>query len=323
MKHWEKGALELLQNSLEPIPQERNEIDWKSALSENTEKLTHHLSAFSNHSNGGFIVFGVNDKGGVHGIGEDASGEIIKKLGNIARDGLDPAIPVDHAIISFKGINLLFVFIQESPQKPVHVRGKTIHDSYLRSAGQTRRMSKQEVARCVASSSSHPFEEEPAQEHLTDDEVIRRLDFMSYFDLQKRDLPRTREEILSLLEADRLIYAKGNRFDITNLGALLFAKDLNEFHGLQRKTVRVILYDGKTRIKTIKEQPGKRGYASGFCGTNEICQRSASNERGYRTSPAEASEDVPRDRRQRTRCKRTHSSGFPDVWCWPYGRNLF
>jgi predicted HTH transcriptional regulator len=55
-------------------------------------------------------------------------------------------------------------------------------------------------------------------------------------------------------------------WDITNLGGILFAKNLDAFKGLSRKAMRVIVYDGKGRVKTIREQVGRKGYASGFEG---------------------------------------------------------
>jgi ATP-dependent DNA helicase RecG len=55
-------------------------------------------------------------------------------------------------------------------------------------------------------------------------------------------------------------------WDVTNLGAILFAKNLDAFKNLSRKTVRVIVYEGKGRLRTIREQDGRKGYASGFAG---------------------------------------------------------
>ena len=55
-------------------------------------------------------------------------------------------------------------------------------------------------------------------------------------------------------------------WDITNLGALLFAKRLADFPTLKRKAVRVIQYRGTGRTETVKEQEGGKGYASGFAG---------------------------------------------------------
>ncbi|MFA5027466.1 MAG: ATP-binding protein, partial [Candidatus Methylomirabilota bacterium] len=53
---------------------------------------------------------------------------------------------------------------------------------------------------------------------------------------------------------------------ITNLGAILFARKLGDFESLDRKAIRVVLYKGSSRIETLKEQPGARGYAVGFAG---------------------------------------------------------
>jgi predicted HTH transcriptional regulator len=55
-------------------------------------------------------------------------------------------------------------------------------------------------------------------------------------------------------------------WDIANLGAVLFAKQLGSFHSLQRKAIRVIHYRGANRVETVKEQVGAKGYASGFEG---------------------------------------------------------
>ena len=59
MKKWINRAFALLENSLYPIPQELNELDWKESLSPNNDKLTRHLSAFANLPGGGFMVFGI------------------------------------------------------------------------------------------------------------------------------------------------------------------------------------------------------------------------------------------------------------------------
>ena len=52
MKHWVKSAIALLESSLKPVPTELNELDWKSDISSNKDKLTKHLSAFANNING-------------------------------------------------------------------------------------------------------------------------------------------------------------------------------------------------------------------------------------------------------------------------------
>jgi ATP-dependent DNA helicase RecG len=112
-----------------------------------------------------------------------------------------------------------------------------------------------------------PFEDGVARERASDDEVLKLLDYPSYFDLLGRPLPEGRQGILASLSDDRLLRpCDAGGWDITNLGALLFAKRLDAFTSLGRKAMRVIVYKGNSRIETVKEQVGGKGYASGFEG---------------------------------------------------------
>jgi predicted HTH transcriptional regulator len=112
-----------------------------------------------------------------------------------------------------------------------------------------------------------PFEAGTAVGELTSDDVLRLLDYPSYFDLMKRPLPSGSSGILDALEADEIVRTNdAGQWEITNVGALLFAKRLDDFPRLRRKAVRVIQYRGSTRLETIKEQEGTKGYASGFAG---------------------------------------------------------
>jgi predicted HTH transcriptional regulator len=56
----------------------------------------------------------------------------------------------------------------------------------------------------------------------------------------------------------------GSSWDITNLGAVLFATDLKQFKGLKRKAIRVVVYKNNSRIEAQREQEGVKGYAAGF-----------------------------------------------------------
>lgn len=43
-----------------------------------------------------------------------------------------------------------------------------------------------------------------------------------------------------------------------------FSQNLNDFSGLNRKAIRVIVYNGKNKIETIRERIGEKGYAVDF-----------------------------------------------------------
>lgn len=162
------------------------------------------------------------------------------------------------------------MYVPESSDKPVYPRSGTVYDSYTRSAGQTRKMTRSEVARLIATSSGGSFETESASQALSTDEVIKRLDIQSYFDLLGRPFPQDAAAIVAALASEQMVKQSGDGIEITNLGALLFAKDLNQFAHLRRKSVRVIIYEKtaysqKTgRLRTIKEQEFTKGYASAF-----------------------------------------------------------
>jgi predicted HTH transcriptional regulator len=111
------------------------------------------------------------------------------------------------------------------------------------------------------------FEDGVAMERVSADEVLRLLDYPTYFELLELPLPADRDGILSALAADRLIRrCDAGGWNISNLGAILFAKRLDVFHSLRRKAIRVVQYRGTGRTETLKEQEGTKGYACGFEG---------------------------------------------------------
>lgn len=112
-----------------------------------------------------------------------------------------------------------------------------------------------------------PFEDMVATEHVSDTDVLKLLDYPAYFELLDIALPEDRKRILERLSDDSMIVrCEAGGWNITNLGAILFAKKLSNFNHLKRKSVRVIIYTGKDRIETEREQEGVKGYASGFEG---------------------------------------------------------
>ncbi len=55
--------------------------------------------------------------------------------------------------------------------------------------------------------------------------------------------------MLERFATENLIASRNTVWDITNLGAVLFAKHLDEFPSLGRKAARVIVYDGVDKLK--------------------------------------------------------------------------
>jgi len=115
--------------------------------------------------------------------------------------------------------------------------------------------------------SAVPFEAGIAVAGVSSDDVLDLIDYPEYFRLMEQPLPDNRAAILAKLVSENIIQPeKGDRFDITNIGAVLFARSLKGFDRLARKALRVIIYKGDSRVETVKEQQGHKGYAVGFEG---------------------------------------------------------
>ena len=113
--------------------------------------------------------------------------------------------------------------------------------------------------------SEKPFESCLAAASVAPDEALALIDYASCFRLLGIPLPESHQAILDRLDSERIaVRQPGDRFDITNVGAVLFAMDLRRFDRLARKAPRVVIYQGEDRTKTTKEHVEHRGYAAGF-----------------------------------------------------------
>jgi len=111
------------------------------------------------------------------------------------------------------------------------------------------------------------WEDGVAQSFLTSEQVLRLLDYDACLTLLGLPLPPTAAGILARLAEDRLIVADaGSRWNILNIGAVLFARRLDDFDAIARKALRIIHYAGRGKLESRPEQPFTQGYAAGFEG---------------------------------------------------------
>lgn len=92
------------------------------------------------------------------------------------------------------------------------------------------------------------YEQTIVKENITDEEVLGLLDYKNYYVIKKLIEPKSKEEIIMDLIKDGLIIKYEDRYKIKALGALLLANNLQDFN-LERKGIRVIVYNGKTKSK--------------------------------------------------------------------------
>lgn len=109
------------------------------------------------------------------------------------------------------------------------------------------------------------FERRMAVVDLNLVEALQRLDCSVYFDLMGLTMPDNAPGISHYLLEEGIIERLDNGlYGITNLGAILFAKDLNKFSRLSRKAVRVVQYAKNSRIEMLRDETMMKGYAAIF-----------------------------------------------------------
>ena len=157
------------------------------------------------------------------------------------------------------------VLVFEVPSRPIghplQYKGR-----YRMRAGDSLVSMTQDQLRRIFDEALPEFCDQPARTGCGEEDVVTLLDVQSYFELKKRPLPSTRKEMLDTFTQKGFLRVEGGTFTITNLGALLFAKRFADFPGLERKAVRVIVYEGtsKAKVKADKDVSGFRGYATNF-----------------------------------------------------------
>ena len=276
---WKEKAIRTLRDSLYPVPEEMNELDWKSGLSNKTERLAQHLSAFSNYKGGGMLVYGVHDDGTCFDLSKEEMDGIIEKLGNIAKNNLCYSITIDHSVIKYEGHALLFIYIPEQKEKPVYLRGGDIFDSYYRSAGQTVKMSRNQVKSLIAESLGITFEEQTAKTHLTGEEVLTLLDYKAFYERIDKNIPSASDTILGKLSDYGFCKKEGEYWNITNLGAILYANDIRNFDDLKFREIVIHKYVGTNNRQQEFEQHITKGYAAAFEDVVDFIMQSTGKEK--------------------------------------------
>lgn len=264
---WLEKAIQYLDESLKYVSHELDKLDWKLDISPKNDKLSQHISAFSNLPGGGFLVYGINNKTReIVGVTTKQVEVILDKFSNLTRDSVEPQVVFEYKVQEYKeSKTLLFIYIKENDIKPVHIKSKGIEESFIRNGGTTRKASRQDVGNLILNSKSPVFEELYASKLKNENEVLSSLDYTSICKLLSKPVPSTPLEILYFLNQEKMIKnVSDDGYYITNFGVLACAYRLNDFDNLTRKSIRLIKYEGKTKTGKSKEYPGNKGYAIAF-----------------------------------------------------------
>jgi ATP-dependent DNA helicase RecG len=261
---------------LRSLPRETEWVEFKHNKSD-PQEIGEYLSALSNsaalyHKGRAFILWGI----------EDASNNLLgtsfsprkKKVGNEELENwllrlLTPRIDFKIHEGMVGGKQVVLFEIQPASYQPVSFSGT----EYIRVGSYKKKLrdhpEKERSLWAIFSETS--FETGTAASAVSSDQVLSLIDYVGCFKLLGIPLPDNRKAILDRLSAERVMKPiPDDLFDISNVGAILFAVDLRRFDRLARKAARVVIYQGDNKIRTVKEHPDpasdapRPGYAIGF-----------------------------------------------------------
>lgn len=238
-------------------PREGQDLEFKEAKNKyDIEKLYGYCVAIANEGGGKFIL-GVSDRLPRQVVGSKAFPNIDKVAQKIFTK---LHFRVDVEELTHLGGRVVIFHIPSRPTGTAYA----LSGAYLmRSTEDTVPMSEDRLRQIFAEGKSDWFSQE-AKNGCSPDDVIRLLDTQGYFDLTKRSYPTTRDAVLERFEHENLISRRGDTWTISNIGAILFAKNLEDFGSTSRKAPRVIVYSGTDKTETRLDKFKTRGYAVGF-----------------------------------------------------------
>lgn len=250
-------TLETLNRWLVSVSEDEH-LEFKEAKNQfDTTKLMRYCVALANEG-GGYLVLGVSDK-----LPRKVVGTHAFKDANDIKSRVLSSLRVRIEFIELMHTNgrVLVIKIPSRPTgQPMHHDG-----SYLMRAGEELvPMTPDQLRKIFDEGHQSKFFEKIATNNLAADDIVVHLDTQTYFDLLKMPYPSSRDRVIAHLVKEALVKENGNSYAITNLGALLLAKDLRAFDTVNRKALRIVVYKGKNKLETVREQIETKGYAVGY-----------------------------------------------------------
>lgn len=217
-----------------------------------------------------YVLWGIDDAS--HAVTGTTFDPIAKKVGNEdfqfwLSKKIKPNMAFSFRVVPHPDGTVVILEIPAANSAPVEFDGT----AHVRVGSATPKLSDNPALFTKLINNLRPYrwEKENAKTFLDADEVLGLLDYPKYFELIRNKLPDNKAGILEHLEGDHLVQKDvGGRWNITNLGAILFAKNLLDFDtSLNRKAIRFVAYAGRNKAATVTHRhDGQRGYAAGFEG---------------------------------------------------------
>jgi ATP-dependent DNA helicase RecG len=245
--------------SWKTISTEHERLEFKAASNKfSFDNMLEYCVALANEG-GGKLVLGITNTPPRDVIGSQAFDNPQKVAGQIFQQ---LHFRVDVEEVDYDGKRLVVFHAPPRPKGfPYAVNGR-----YLMRVGESLVAMTGDRLRAIFDEGKPEWPLLVARSGCSAEEVVELLDAPSYFSLLNESYPSTRTMVVDRLAEAHLVHRDRHDWEITNLGALLFAKRLQAFGDLARKAPRVVRYEGRNKVRTLFDQEGVKGYAAGFSG---------------------------------------------------------
>lgn len=265
-----EGNIDILVKELCKLPKETGWVEFKHN-NEDPKMIGEDISALANTAtlkdrDFAYMIFGVDDTS--HDIiGTSVRLPLQKKgnedLENWLRHQLSKNTNFEFLETEIDGNHVEVIRIHKALHTPVAFEKV----EYIRSGSYTKKLNEfsELTAQLWDKLRNSRFEDMCPIKDLRYADVLQMIDCGAYFSLLKLPQPTEEKEVMHYIVEDGIAVKLDNGlYGITNLGAILLAKDLNAFPRLGRKAMRVVQYKGKNRLFIQKEDTFNIGYAICF-----------------------------------------------------------
>jgi ATP-dependent DNA helicase RecG len=258
-----------LLKSLCDLPRETPWVEFKLNKFDE-EDVARYVSGLSNSAilsaeRRAYLVFGVaNETHEVVGTGLNLKA---KKVGNEVFEhwltrSLDPHLNLEFVTIDCDGKRVELIAIDPAFQRPVRFK----KEAFIRIDSVLKPLSdypERERLLWLATASAS-FEEGIAAHHVQPQEVFERIHVQELLGMLGYQPTSKQAMVEQLVKLDLLRDDMQGCVDISNLLALLAARNLSTFPSVAKKAPRVIEYKKTTKVDAVGDVTGQLGYAIGF-----------------------------------------------------------
>lgn len=241
------------------LPSETQNLEFKEAKTQyDTKKLSRYCVAIANEG-GGHLILGVKGKLPREVVGTQAFPDVVDIAGKLFTW---VGFRIDIEEINHPDGRILVFII------PARPRGTAYHyeGAYLMRSGEELVPMSEDQLRKIFAEGQPNWLEEIALKNISAQDVVHLLDTQTFFELLNLPYPTDQSGVIGKLISEKLIEKTDVGFNILNIGAILLAKNLKNFSHIQRKATRVIVYKGESKLETLSDLTGEKGYAVGFIG---------------------------------------------------------